>query len=642
MTPSSSMDFKASFLLQNVRKHLLVHWKVMCVAIGISLLVVALAPVPVLILAAVMHIVLDTGGADAVAPAAQSLWDLQPPWGFDLKLWSAFLNELSQQLILRWGKQALAVGLCMLFLAVSLITKCLTIASQYLLWKVRCRAAQSMSSDVFHHVCNLSMDFFDRNRVGELISRVSGDAYQLGKYLYNIVTALLQSLPMAFLFWLILFQTNLKFTVIVILVSSLTIASTYYIGKKMRRLIAGANNTLGDMGAFMQETFSGMAVVKAYGAESYEQQRFTSSLAENFRYTVLLGALERMNKPIEDMIYSVSLVLIVIYSLSLVLSGAMPTEALVLYVYILTKVRAPTSDLFGVITDVQSALGAANKVFFIMQERSNVAEGGRDPDAFSHEIMFHNVSFKYNGSDDYVLRNIDLTIARGEVVAIVGSSGAGKSTLANLLLRFYDPTEGAILIDGEDIRQFRQRTYRHFFGVVTQETILFNATVRDNIAYGRVHDDVGDDDIVSAARAANAHDFIREMEKGYATSIGDRGTRLSGGQCQRLAIARAILRDPQILIFDEATSSLDSESERLVQEAIDRLLHGRTAVIIAHRLSTVINADKIVVLDQGRIIDMGRHIELLQRCALYQRLCRLQFHLEPPGTVAGSQDEKAS
>lgn len=633
------MTVMTTSLYKNIRRYLLVHWKKIGVALLFSFALVALAPLSLAIFGAVMQIVLGNTEVGTGIASGASLLSLQIPWGFDLKKWIGYFNDVSICLIAQWGRQQLVFVLCLIFLVLNLITKAMGILSQYLLWDVRCKAAQSMSQDIFRHVCNLSMDFFDRTRVGELISRLNSDAYLLGKHLYNIVTALLQSLPVAILFWFVLFQTNFQFTLIVIAVFSATVLVSYQISLRIRHAIVSANNALGDMGAFMQETFSGIAVVKAYNAEAFEHKRFSFALSENIRCAIRMGALERINKPMEDMIYSVALSLIVIYSLSLILSGNMQTSTLVLYVYVLSKVRGPTSDLLGIITDVQSALGAANKIFQILQERSSVTEGALASVVFAKEIQFRGLSFGY-GQDDLVLKDVDLTIRKGEMVAVVGSSGAGKSTLINLILRFYDPTEGAILLDGVDIRQYRQKPYRHLFGVVTQETILFNATVRDNIAYGREGDDICAAEIINAAKAANAHDFISEMENGYDTFIGDRGVRLSGGQCQRLAIARAVLRDPLILIFDEATSSLDSESERLVQDAIDRLLKGRTAIIIAHRLSTIRKADRIVVLDKGRIVEEGTHDQLLANSGLYRRLNELQFNIASGPNGAHCNAEK--
>ena len=255
------------------------------------------------------------------------------------------------------------------------------------------------------------------------------------------------------------------------------------------------------------------------------------------------------------------------------------------------------------------------------------------------QIKLENVSFAYDKKK--VLEGINLSVFKGEIVAFVGPSGAGKSTLADLILRFYDPTEGSITIDGRDLRTLRQSGYRRLFGVVSQEALLFNAAVAENISYGRT--EISESDIIRAAQIANAHEFIVDLPQGYDTFVGDRGIHLSGGQRQRIAIARAVVASPQILILDEATSALDSESEKLVQEAIDRVIENTTAIIIAHRLSTVMHADKIIVLDEGRIIDQGRHSELLQRCALYRRVCELQFFLDIRNTsIAQETAEKSA
>jgi subfamily B ATP-binding cassette protein MsbA len=304
-----------------------------------------------------------------------------------------------------------------------------------------------------------------------------------------------------------------------------------------------------------------------------------------------------------------------------VLEGALPAENLVMFVAAMLFVVTPLKNLSKLSTLVQQASASAQRVFDLL-DTAGERRGGVKPASFEREIRFENVCFEYEPGEP-VLRDVSFTARRGEVVAIVGSSGAGKTTLVDMVPRFYEPVRGRVTIDGVDTAEMSLPSLRALMGIVTQETILFNDTVYNNIAYGSPS--ATREDVERAARAANAHDFIRQMPRGYETVVGDRGAQLSGGQRQRLAIARAILRDPRILIFDEATSALDSESERLVQDAMDRLLAGRTTLVIAHRLSTIRHADRILVLDRGRVAEQGTHAELMERRGVYHRLYQLQF-----------------
>jgi subfamily B ATP-binding cassette protein MsbA len=289
--------------------------------------------------------------------------------------------------------------------------------------------------------------------------------------------------------------------------------------------------------------------------------------------------------------------------------------------YILRSIMSPITQLGSVPTNIQGVLSASERICDLFDTQSEILDGTHAISAFRQSIQLQQVSFSYGKTP--VLHAVDLEIKKGEVVALVGPSGAGKSTAVDLIMRFYDPQQGKILIDGRDLRELQQGSYRRLFGVVSQESLLFNASIRDNIAYGR--DGLTDEQIVQAARIANAADFIEQSPEKFKTFVGDRGVRLSGGQRQRIAIARAVVANPDVLILDEATSALDSESERLVQEAIERVIEHTTAIIIAHRLSTIMHADKIVVFDHGQIVDVGKHEELIDRCGLYKHLCSLQF-----------------
>jgi subfamily B ATP-binding cassette protein MsbA len=379
------------------------------------------------------------------------------------------------------------------------------------------------------------------------------------------------------------------------------------------------------MTSVLQETISGIRLVKASGTEAYEEGRFAEGSNKYARSSLKLTRLALLAPPVTEIIGTVIAVLILwIGAWQVLSSGSMTGATLLAFLTLVLRLLQPLKQLSQMRTTAQSSLASAERLFEILDSPAEFQRdrGTRDLATFDRYLEFENVSFSYG--DAPVLSSIDLSASKGEVVALVGPSGSGKSTLVDLIPRFYEPTGGRILLDGIDIRDIKLPVLRSLTGIVSQETVLFHDTVRSNIAYGATNR-YTQEQIEAAARAANAHEFIMELPRGYDTLLGERGTRLSGGQRQRLAIARALLTDPPILILDEATSALDTESERLVQEAVDRLLQGRTVFVIAHRLSTITHADQILVLERGEIVERGTHAELLARRGAYHRLYSLQF-----------------
>jgi subfamily B ATP-binding cassette protein MsbA len=492
------------------------------------------------------------------------------------------------------------------------------------LW-IGVRSGRDMQYDLFEHILSLSLSFFNKQRTGELVSRVDEDTnvttYIFERSINNLITS-----PILVLFYgILLIRTNPKLTLTAIVAAILHYALTRVIQKPIRRRVVDQFSSHAELRAKLQETIMGIRVVKSFGAEDYELGHLGEAIRNVIRISMKYGVYKHVQEPIRgviDSLIEVSILLLAAYEM---LSGHLDASTFFMFLYVGRAIMVPISTLASTLTAIQETLASSERVFELFSQRSQVEDGPDQIHEFRDSIRVVGVSFAYDGKK--VLKEIDLEIHKGESVALVGPSGAGKSTLADLLLRLYDPTEGHIIVDGWDLRRLRQASYRELFGVVSQEALLFNTTVRENIAYGR--DGLTEEDIARAARVANAHGFITELPQGYDTYVGDRGIRLSGGQRQRVAIARAVVAGPQILILDEATSSLDSESERLVQEAIDRIIENTTAIVIAHRLSTVVHADKIVVLDQTRIVDQGRHEELLRRCKIYHRLCQLQFGLDP-------------
>ena len=496
------------------------------------------------------------------------------------------------------------------------------------LW-IRVRATAALQADLCRHLLGLSMSFFSRQRTGELVSRLDADSRAATYGLETIVTTVLTApVLIAFYGWLLV-GTSPKLVIAAAGAALLHSGLTRAVRGPIRRLAADQFSALADVVARFQESILSIRVVKSFGAEAFELGRLRRALQAVVRVNVKFGAYKHAEEPARSVVnYLAEATLLALAAYEL-LAGRLAVPAFFLFLYVGRAVMVQVGLLGGAYTAIQTTLAASSRIDELFGLEPTVKDGPESIAEFRDRIALSDVAFDYGG--ERVLSGVSFAIAKGDVVALVGPSGAGKSTLADLLLRLYDPVLGAITIDGRDLRTLQQASYRRLFGVVSQEALLFNATIRENIAYGR--DGVSDADVVRAAQIANAHDFITELPEGYSTVVGDRGIRLSGGQRQRVAIARAIVGKPQILILDEATSSLDSESERLVQLAIDRVIQGTTSIVIAHRLSTVMRADKIVVVNRGTVEAIGTHAELLTTNESYARLYRLQFaEVEALGT----------
>jgi ABC-type multidrug transport system fused ATPase/permease subunit len=488
------------------------------------------------------------------------------------------------------------------------------------LW-IRVRAGAALQMDLFRHLLGLSMRFFTAHRTGELVSRLEADTRSTTDGLETIVGSVLTApILIAFYGWLMV-RTSPTLVLAALGAAVLHFGSVRLLRGPIRRLAMDQFSIFADLAARLQEAILSIRVVKSFGAEAFEIGRVASTVREVLRVNVKFGVYKHIEEParaVVNYVVEASILLLAAWEL---LSGRLGAPAFFLFLYVGRSVMVQIGLLAGAYTRIQTTLAASSRVIQLLALAPEVRDGAGTVSSFEDRIAVCDVSFSYGGEP--VLERVNLEIRKGEVVALVGPSGVGKSTLADLILRLYDPVHGVITIDGRDLRTLRQDSYRKLFGVVSQEALLFNATIRDNITYGR--GGIAEAEVIRAARVANAHDFILEFPEGYETVVGDRGIRLSGGQRQRIAIARAVVGRPPILILDEATSSLDSESERLVQQAIDRAVQGTTSIVIAHRLSTVLHADKIVVLGRGSVEAVGRHADLLAVNETYGRLYRLQF-----------------
>lgn len=499
----------------------------------------------------------------------------------------------------------------------------------YLMSYVGNRVVAGIRQQLFGQFLRLSLAFHHKHSSGRLVARVINDVNEMANAIPHVMRDLFQQGLTLLALSGVAFYQNWKLAMALILVMPVSTYAIVKIGKRLRRLAARGQESMGDMASTLKEAFAGIRIVKAYGAESIEQQRFAKGNAAYLRAVMKSAQLAALSSPLLEVIGIGAIAFIVWYGGSLVIDGQMKPGAFFSFLAAMFLAYAPVKRLARANVLVQRALAAANRVFEMLdQEHEFVHDHGRvELPAISRSLEFQDVSFCYEGSDEPAIEHVDLTVEFGEVVALVGKSGSGKSTMMSLVPRLHDPSEGRILIDGQDIRDVTLTSLRAQIAIVSQETVLFDETVRANIAYGRP--EASAEDIVRAARAAHAWEFIDELPEGLDTLIGENGVNLSGGQRQRLAIARAMLRNPPLLILDEATSALDTESERNVQAALVELMKNRTTLVIAHRLSTVQHADRIVVLDEGRIVEEGIHHELLGRNGVYTRLYQTQFHDVP-------------
>ncbi|MEK8023204.1 MAG: ABC transporter ATP-binding protein [Candidatus Hydrogenedentota bacterium] len=586
-----------------------------------NLLLALLTAITPLLIAPIVEIVV--GGARPAAESAASSESATGAFaGLDLAHAGRFVQRLLPfeaplskmgQVMLFGGLYVLAGSLrWIVYFAVYLLA----------LW-VRVRTGRDMQMDVFQRILSLPMSFFTRHKTGDLMSRLETDTMAITSTFEHIVTALIVSPILILFFGALLFNTSPVLAWAALAAGLFHYGVSKGIERPIRRHVKAQFSIFGDLYASLQESLLSIRVIKSFGAENHEVRKLSSTVKELVKVNMKYGIFKHVEEPVRGIVNLFIEMGILLLGASLLVKGELAPSAFLLFLYVGKSVVNPISSLGTAYTLIQQTIAASERVSELTEEEPTVADGTREPESFRKSLELENVTFSYGG--DRVLHDVSVRIGKKEVVALVGMSGAGKSTITDLLLRFYDPEQGRITLDGTDIRDLKQRSYRRLFGVVSQECLLFNTTVRDNIMYGRVEE--SEDAMVSAARIANAHEFIMELPDGYDTIVGDRGIRLSGGQRQRIAIARAVFGRPEILILDEATSALDSESERLVQEAIERVVESTTAIVVAHRLSTIRKADRIVVLHEGRVEAVGNHADLMGKSATYQKLHRLQFEI---------------
>lgn len=560
-----------------------------------------------------LQILFDRPSDAAAAPKPEALQGLE-----------ARSRLFFSDMIAEYGREQALLYVCIALVVFFFGKNLFRYLSMYFLAPVRTGIVRDFRQKMLDKMLALPLAYFSEERKGDLMSRFTSDVQEIEWSIVSVLEAVVREPIVIFgslAFMIYVSPTLTLFVFGLIVFMALVIGG---IGRSLRRRSGEAQSRLGSVVSLLEETLGGLRVIKGFNAEAYQRKRFAGE--NDFYSRTLMAILRRRDSasPLSEFLGIAVVAVLLWYGSRQVFGGAMGAETFITFLYAFYNVIDPAKAFSSAFYSIRKGMGALERVQMLLDADISIQDA---PDArpvhdFREAIEFRHVTFQYPTAERPAVEDIDLRLEKGHIVALVGASGAGKSTLADLLPRFYDVGQGQILVDGVDIRQLRVRDLRALMGIVGQEAVLFNDTVRNNIAFG--NEQAGEADIIAAAKAANAHTFIEAMPQGYDTNIGDRGMKLSGGQRQRLTIARALLKNPPILILDEATSALDSESERLVQNALDRLLTNRTALVIAHRLSTVQNADEIIVLDHGRIVERGTHNELMASGRYYRRLVELQ------------------
>lgn len=504
----------------------------------------------------------------------------------------------------------------------SLLSNLFRYLGQRTMEAMRVRALQRLRNDVFTNVMSLHAGYFSNERKGDIISKISSDVQVVQFCITNTLLVAFRDPFQIIGFMIALVVASWQLTIFSILFLPIVALVIGSIVKRLRKSATEVQERFADMVSLMDESLSGIKILKGYNAVDYTVGKFRKINALFSRISLSMAWRQQLASPVSEFLGIAAAAVLMVYGGSLVLSGDLQASTFIMYLAIFTQITRPLRSFTDAFANINQGIAAGERVLALLDEKSEITDA---PDAvemtgLKHEIEFRDVRFSYDHKE--VIRGVSFKIKKGETVALVGPSGGGKSTLSDLIPRFYDVQGGQILIDGIDIRKYTLESLRRYMGLVSQETILFNDTIENNLRLGK--QEATEEEVRQAAIVANADGFIRETEHGYQTNIGDRGMKLSGGQRQRLSIARAVLKNPEILILDEATSALDTESEKLVQNALDALLQGRTSLVIAHRLSTIYNADRIIVIDHGQIVEQGTHHELMALHGVYARLIEMQ------------------
>ena len=546
-----------------------------------------------------------------------------PPLAFNQEYLTALFNFTYSHLFNEYNPENVLLLLAIVTIFVSLLSNLFRYMGAWTVENMRTRTLQRMRNEMFSKVVDMNVGYFSDQRKGDIISKITSDVGVVQFCITNTLQVAFREpfLIIGYTVMMVAISWELAlFSVLFLPVVALIIGS---IVKRLRHPARTSQQRMGELVSTLDESLSGIKVIKSYNATGYVKQKFYDLSEDLARLTLSMARRQQLASPMSEFLGISAVGVILVFGGSLVFKDALSPEGFIAFIAMFSQITRPVRTFIDQFSNINQGIAAGERIFSIIDAQSEIQDkpGAIELDGLKDKIEFRDIHFSYDGSRE-VIEGISFEIKRGETVALVGPSGGGKSTLSELIPRFYDVKAGDILIDGVSVRDYTQDSLRAHRSVVAQDTVLFNDTIEGNIAMGKAG--ATHDEIVEAARIANADCFIQEAPEGYQTNIGDRGVKLSGGQRQRLSIARAVLKNPEILILDEATSALDTESEKLVQDALNKLLVGRTSVVIAHRLSTIHNADKIIVVDHGRVAEQGTHTELLAKGGIYAKLIELQ------------------
>ena len=580
----------------------------------------------------ILHALFNTVNYIMLIPIIQAMFDpefrfeplyVRPEFAFDEASLSAWLRYAYTSVFGEYNPMYVLILLATVTVLMNLLSNTFRYLGAWTVENMRTRTLQRMRNELFDNVINLNVGFFSEQRKGDIMSRITQDVMVVQFCITNTLQVAFRE-PFLIIGYLVaMFSISWELSVFSILFLPLVALIIGSIVKKLRHPAMQSQQRMGDMVSVLDESLSGVKLIKGYNATNYIRQKFYDINAEFSRLLLSMARRQQLASPMSEFLGISAVGMILVFGGMLVINRSLNAGEFVAFIAMFSQITRPVRSFIDQFANINQGVAAGERILMLLDTKTEVpdAPDARTLDGLHEGIEFRNVRFSYDGNRE-VIDGVSFTIRKGETVALVGPSGGGKSTLSELIPRFYDIQGGDILIDGTSIRNYTQESLRAHMSVVAQDTILFNDTIEGNISLGKL--DATHDEIVAAAKVANAHDFIMETDKGYQTNIGDRGMKLSGGQRQRLSIARAVLKNPEILILDEATSALDTESEKLVQDALNSLLKGRTSIVIAHRLSTVHNADKIIVIDHGRIAEQGTHEELMARGGIYSKLIEMQ------------------
>jgi subfamily B ATP-binding cassette protein MsbA len=605
---------------------ILPYWKYLSASIIFTVLYALLNGVSVYLTIPLLDTLFQEGGKKQVSQVTLNQFNSNHITNWFTRTTENLSNSFNKYMFMGSSKDIL-FKMCMLILIAFFFKNIFGYLQAYYLAFVEQGMIRDLRNRAYIHLHKLPMSYFKNEKTGNLISRITNDVNMVQSSVSAVFLNLVREPVTICVFFGIALSISWKLTLFSLLVLPFTIGIISWIGLKLRKQSLLLQKEMADITTTLHETITGVKIVKAFGMEDYENKKFFVQTQKYFQLFLKIVRIRNSSPPITEFLSVVVGAAMIYFGGELVLvDKTLKASEFLGFLFAIFQMMPPIKELSSVNNRVQESTAAAGRIFEILDTEPKIKniEFPVEVTEFKELLEFKNISFHYDDSPELILDRINLQVHKGSIIAIVGSSGAGKTTLVDLIPRFYDPTEGSILLDGVDIKSIRIEVLRKFMGIVTQETVLFNESALRNIAYGL--DDCQEEKIIDAAKAANAHTFITELPNGYNTVIGEKGTKLSGGQRQRISIARALLKNPPIMIFDEATSALDNESEMLVQEAIERLMHDRTTFVIAHRLSTIRNADRIIVLDHGKIIQDGKHDDLLlQKNGIYRKLHELQF-----------------